>query len=365
VRNQVSAGHAGILHIHAPAGAGGISQQQSAPVHGHRPVLTVVIPVRNDPDRLQRCLQSIRAAAGGQAVDVIVVDNGSTDDTAQVALASGARVLSHPDLPVGELRNRGARAATTELLAFVDADHELLDGWYEAALEVLSDPKVGAAGAMYHPPDDRTWVQEAYDTLRQHTLGRHDVEWLGAGNLVVRRSAFVAVRGFDPTLEACEDVDLCRSLIHAGWRIVSDSRMRNVHHGDPATLGRVFVSELWRGRNNLAVTLRRPVQMRSLISLALALLQLLALSALIAGGLATPVRPHVGGLLAVSGAALFLGPTALRAARMWRRLSVKTIRGFWDVLQVAVTYDAARALALAYRAGHHRASTPARRGGTR
>jgi len=331
---------------------------------GAQPLLTFIIPVRNDSARLGRCLESIRRVAGQSGVDVIVVDNGSTDDSPRVAALHDAHVLSYPDLRVGELRNRGAEAATTELLAFVDADHELLEGWYEAAMEAFADVNVGAAGALCFPPDCGTWVQHAYDTLREHPPGRHDVEWLGAGNLVVRRSAFAAVRGFDPTLEACEDVDLCRGLIREGWRITSDSRMRNVHHGDPATLRRVFLSELWRGRDNFTVSLRRPVQMRSFISLAIALVQLIALSLLTAGAVVAPVQPYVGALLAISGAALFLGPTTIRVVRMWCRLRAGSARGLRHMLQVALAYDLARALALAYHSGHHRAPGAHTRGVT-
>ena len=91
-------------------------------------------------------------------------------------------------------------------------------------------------------------MQRAYDGFRRRSSGRREVDWLGSGNLAVSRSAFEAVHGFDVTLTTCEDVDLCRRLRERGYRIVSDSRLRSVHLGDPRSLKALFVSELWRGR---------------------------------------------------------------------------------------------------------------------
>src|SRR6185503_21060284 len=87
-----------------------------------------------------------------------------------------------------------------------------------------------------------------------------------AGNMAVARSAFEDVNGFDTTFETCEDVDLCKRLRAAGYVLLSDDRLVNVHLGDPATLGELFCSELWRGRSNLAVSFRSPVTARELPS---------------------------------------------------------------------------------------------------
>src|SRR5262245_48214274 len=180
--------------------------------------VTFIIPVKNDAQRLQRCLASL-AANPGVWPEVIVVDNGSTDESAAVARAAGARVLSVPYKRVGQLRNDAAAIARGALLAFVDADHELTTTWIAAALDVMKPVDVGAAGALYVAPDGGTWVQGTYGALRGRTVGHADVRWLGSGNLIVRREAFEAIGGFDETLESCEDVDFCQRLRNAGWRL--------------------------------------------------------------------------------------------------------------------------------------------------
>ena len=120
-------------------------------------MVTFIIPVRNDAQRLQRCLASVAANPG--VCEVIVVDNGSTDASPMVARAAGARVLSAPGKTVAELRNEAAAIARGELLAFVDADHEIAASWVAAALDVMQPAEVGGAGALYVAPRDGNWVQ--------------------------------------------------------------------------------------------------------------------------------------------------------------------------------------------------------------
>ena len=137
--------------------------------------LTVVIPVRDDARRLDACLQSLLAQPGGVDVPVIVADNGSKDDTPDVARRHGATVLTLPGLSVAQMRNRAVARTTTPLVGLVDADHVLAPGWLEASLDALADPSVAAAGAPYRCADAGNWVQRAYDRFRDrpHAPRRH------------------------------------------------------------------------------------------------------------------------------------------------------------------------------------------------
>jgi glycosyltransferase involved in cell wall biosynthesis len=183
--------------------------------------ISVIVPVRNDGRRLARCLRSIRSGEP-PGVEVIVADNGSTDDSVQVARSAGARVLELPGRRVSELRNEAAAVASAPILAFVDADHEPGEQWIEAALQIMADTGITAAGALYESPSSGTWVQHLYGALRGRTRGRGPARWLGSGNLVVRARAFQDLGGFDTRLEACEDVDFCQRLRRAGGAIVAD-----------------------------------------------------------------------------------------------------------------------------------------------
>jgi glycosyltransferase involved in cell wall biosynthesis len=213
--------------------------------------VSVIVPVKNDSERLGRCLASLNRLPNRPAI--VVVDNGSTDGSADVASSMGATTLVCPGLKVGALRNRGVESSNGNVLAFVDSDHEVPEDWMEQALAVLGQGLgVVACGSHYLPPPNGTWVQKVWAIHRLRGVARNDdVEWLGAGNLFVLRSAFEAVGGFREDLVAAEDVDLCHRLHGRSGRIVCDSKIRSIHHGEPKTLRDFIRKEYWRGSSGL------------------------------------------------------------------------------------------------------------------
>lgn len=313
------------------------------------PLVSFVIPVRNDAVRLQRCLASIVHNTYPRAlVEIIVVDNDSTDGSARAARDYGAVVLKASDTSVAALRNRGARAALGSTLAFADSDHEIDETWIESAVEVLADPQVAATGAAPLTQPSPNWVQQQYDGLRSRPAGRVDVSWLGSGNLAIKRTVFERVGGFDAALTACEDVDLCNRVRLAGHRIVADPRLRSIHFGDPRTLRALFFGELWRGRDNLRVTFRGPRSLRHFQSALVPVGELYCLKGAILALLFG--APVLAGLCLLTA----LVPSGIRAAGIVKRQLKPGVIAACQALAVAVVFDLARALALFAR-GSHRA----------
>jgi hypothetical protein len=246
------------------------------------------------------------------------------------------------------MRNAGATAARGMILAFVDADHEIGSEWVPSAMESLAKKGVVAVGAPCRPPDEATWVQRMYDRLRRHQPGVNSVEWLGSGNMAVRRSAFEAVGGFDTSLETCEDVDLCRKLRARSGVLLGDARLHNVHYGDPATLSNVFAGELWRGRDNLRVSLRPPRTWHTVMSAAVPLTILTALVVMFVGLVSGTAW---GWIVATTALLCVFGLVLARSGKMvWRHGRV--LREWPIAFAVACAYDFGRALALAARAGY-------------
>ena len=313
------------------------------------PLVSFVIPVRNDASRLQRCLASVTANDYPRdRIEIIVVDNESSDASARVGVDAGATVLTSAATSVAELRNSGASQAVGTILAFVDADHEIDRGWIRAAVDVLSAASIAAAGAPCLTDPSPNWVQRQYDAMRRRPVIREEVLWLGSGNLAVKKGVFDQVGGFDARLIACEDVDLCNRIRQAGHRIIADPAMRNVHYGDPKTLKALFYGELWRGRDNVRVTFGGPKTLRELRS---ALIPIVDLIAMVAGLVALIVGAPV---LAAGCWLVVLGLTALKAAFILRRQLKPSISGAAQAFAVAAVFDVARALALLAR-GSHRA----------
>ncbi|MGB5160106.1 MAG: glycosyltransferase [Thermoanaerobaculia bacterium] len=321
---------------------------------GNRAHLRVsfIIPVRNESARLRENLRAIRKSEiSSGKIQIVVADNGSTDDSRSVARNAGALVLELPGLNVTALRNRAVAEAESEVLAFCDADNMIGPGWVTTAQELLEDPQVAAVGAPYHPPEPPTWVQRTYDGLREHCPGTRETRWLGAGNMAVRRSAFVAVGGFDESLTTCEDVDLCNRLRKAGWKLLSDSRLHSVHLGDPETLQQVFMGELWRGRDNLKVSLRGPLRWQDLPGILFPVANLGFIAAAVLGALAAPIG---GWLVFGLGCGGFCTLSALRSLRILRQSRLIGWRQAHQAFVVASIYELARSLALIWRVDHHR-----------
>lgn len=311
------------------------------------PLVSFVIPVKNDASRLRRCLATVMANDyPRERLEVLVVDNDSSDSSGQVGVEAGANVLRSAANSVAELRNSAAHRARGSILAFVDADHEIDRQWIRHAVEVLATADIGATGAPCVTEPSPNWVQRQYDALRHRPAAREEVQWLGSGNLAVKKAVFDDVGGFDAQLTACEDVDLCNRLRLAGHRIVADPAMRNVHYGDPKTLKALFFGELWRGRDNVKVTFRGPKTFRELRSALIPIVDLVA----IATGVVAPLLGYPA--ISLTSWLLVGALIVLRAAMILRRLPSPGLKEVAQALAFATVFDAAKAFALLARGTH-------------
>jgi glycosyltransferase involved in cell wall biosynthesis len=182
------------------------------------PVLSIVIPAWNEADWLPGTLEHLRSACEAAALDceVVVVDNASTDETAALARAAGARVVSEMARGIARARNAGAAAARAPFLVFVDADTRPPAALLRRAFEALASGDVCGGGAVLEfdtlPNPAYRWGTYAWNRLSRH-LG------LAAGCFVfATREAFEAVGGFNPQLYAGEEVFLSRRLRRFGRR---------------------------------------------------------------------------------------------------------------------------------------------------
>jgi glycosyltransferase involved in cell wall biosynthesis len=194
------------------------------------PRYSVVIPAYNEECELpgtlaawQRAVQEYRASGGRGGIEFIVVDNASTDSTAQVAAEWGARVVREPFRQIARARNSGARAATGEILITCDADSHCHPQVFQEIERRFSD-RVLAAGVTLWPVDRglRYWPFFAFINVVSVFFR------LPVGMYVIRRRDFSSLNGFDETRFALEDVDFARRLrlrsLASGRRIVILSR---------------------------------------------------------------------------------------------------------------------------------------------
>lgn len=189
------------------------------------PYLSVIVPVRDGGEVFARCLAALASALEAD-VELIVVDDGSLDDSAARAAAAGARVLSTSGaLGPGAARNLGARSAGGEWLLFTDADCEVAPDTLAVAMGAA---RRGHADALFGSYDDApaaSGLVARYKNLYHHYVHQSagttaQSFWAGCG--AVRRDAFFAVGGFDARRyrrPSIEDIELGYRLTDAGYRV--------------------------------------------------------------------------------------------------------------------------------------------------
>jgi glycosyltransferase involved in cell wall biosynthesis len=198
------------------------------------PRLSVIVPAFNEVRALPATLTAIDSArsrariACGCETELVVVDNASTDETAEVARDAGATVVDEPLRNVGRARNAGAAAATGNLLVFVDADTWMPEDAFERIARAMQDARcVGGALDLVHRP--RSTLLRAY-LCAWRLLGLGLRMSQGAAQFC-RRDAFDALGGYDERLWMGEDVELqwrLRRLARRGGgshRVIRDCRV--------------------------------------------------------------------------------------------------------------------------------------------
>lgn len=206
-----------------------------------------VIPAYNEEKFISATLASIeRAMAGRSAYEVVVVDNGSSDRTAELARAAGARVLIAAAGTVGALRNLGARHATARALVFLDADVELTDSWGEnihATLRELRERPATITGSHCGIPANASWLERYWFAPRRSERVSH----MNSGHLIVDRAYFEQLGGFAAEMQTGEDYEFSRRALEHGADLIDDARLPVVHHGFPRTLRAFLRREVWHG----------------------------------------------------------------------------------------------------------------------
>lgn len=178
-------------------------------------MLSFIVPAHNEARLLGATLDALHAAARACAVghEILVVDDASTDATATIAAAGGARVLRVDHRHIAATRNAGAREAAGDVLVFVDADTLVGADVLRAALEALAQGAVGGGAAVRLAgparAHERAMIEVAIVTFRAARIA--------PGCFVFcTRAAFETAGGFDERYFAGEDVALSRALARQG-----------------------------------------------------------------------------------------------------------------------------------------------------
>lgn len=209
-----------------------------------RPAASVIIPARNEARTIARLIRAVlEQAHSDRPVEVLVVDDGSTDDTPAVARAAGARVIELASRPGGGnpamARNRGAVAATGNVLVFLDADCLPGPGWLPRLLAAHDAGATVVGGALDLPGGLSPTARCDYYCGWYHAHSKRpagEVPNHPPGNLSVRREVFASTSGFteqQPVAYAHEELAWQAEVRGRGGRIIFDPRAIVYHYNRP------------------------------------------------------------------------------------------------------------------------------------
>lgn len=175
--------------------------------------ISVVVPAYNEEAYLEHCLNALASQTyPAERYEVVVVDNASTDSTAQIAAAWDARVITEPQKGVAQARQTGFLAARGSVIASTDADTTVSSDWVERiAGRFSTTPDLGGVFGPVYWPDGRPlerWALRypvSWGLAASNRVGRS--LWWGS-NFAVQRDVFLAVGGFPTHFGSGEDTDL-------------------------------------------------------------------------------------------------------------------------------------------------------------
>jgi glycosyltransferase involved in cell wall biosynthesis len=248
-------------------------------------VISFIIVSRNEAENIALCLQGIEDVQGSVESEVILVDNGSDDDTVQIARKFQAKVEERDGGTIGSLRNEGASIADGDLLCFVDADVIIDPVWLNKLTVLLKDEKVAAVcGVEKWFGENPTWVEKAW--LSQKFNFRKEVQsvnWSSSQAMIVKKSAFQEVGGFNQALCTCEDYDLGMRLSER-YRILKCHTAFHRHLRPSKTVKQFYKRELWRGQHSLNGVFSHGIKPTELPSLVMPFVWGISVIALLSGG---------------------------------------------------------------------------------
>jgi GT2 family glycosyltransferase len=283
--------------------------------------VSIIVPTFNGGSRVASCIEALLQQDPARKSEILVVDDGSTDNTADVVRAYPCvRLITQVNSGPAAARNRGALEAHGTVILFTDDDCVPMPEWLESMLEAFRDLEVVAVKGVYRTHQKQLaarFVQIEYEDRYRLMAGLSTIDFVDTYSAAFRRDRFLEMTGYDTSFPvACaEDIELSYRMSARGWKMKFAPRAI-VYHTHPTTfwayLRKKYKFAFWRV---LAVRKNPRKAVKDSHTPQLMKLQLLLAPALVAGLIVdVAVRPVVPvSLLVIAGFLVSTLPFAIRA----------------------------------------------------
>lgn len=206
--------------------------------------VTIVLPAFNEERYLKNCLDSLMTLDfPKEKLEIILVDNGSTDNTLSIAKQYPIKVLEKHNAKVGAVRNFGAQQAQGKYIVFLDSDCVTEPHWLGSGISKLSQNPGMVLGGQCILRENPYWL-EKYWILNNSKTRAYQTTLIGAC-IFVEKSMFFKVGGFDESLNSGEDCDLTLKLRKAGAKVDIDPSLSVTHLGFPIEIIPFIKRQIW------------------------------------------------------------------------------------------------------------------------
>lgn len=213
--------------------------------------LSIIIPAHNEEKFIQQLLESIYRYIEVK-MEVIVVDNGSTDSTLKIVenFDCISMKMNRKAFP-SEVRNAGVLKSSGDYLVFLDADVVITKEWALELQKLIDNTNIleekFITGTSCNVSQYPSWIEKYWF----EPLSKKKKSYVNGANIITTRNVYDCIDGFDESLETGEDVDFSIRAKEKGITIILNDNWKVFHEGFPKTISAFIKRESWHGKGDL------------------------------------------------------------------------------------------------------------------